>query len=48
LAFPDTYNPQKILVLNAWNEWIDSSFLLPERHYEDSYPKAIRAVFGGR
>ena len=47
-AFLDRYNPpHKILVINAWNEWTEGSFLLPEQQYGDGYLKAIRAVFGG-
>ncbi|GAA4307589.1 glycoside hydrolase family 99-like domain-containing protein [Compostibacter hankyongensis] len=45
--FLDEYNPRhKIIVLNAWNEWTEGSFLLPEKKYGDAYLKAIKAVFG--
>ncbi|HTJ14597.1 MAG TPA: glycoside hydrolase family 99-like domain-containing protein [Dinghuibacter sp.] len=45
-AFLDKYNPKhKIVVINAWNEWTEGSFLLPEKKYGDGYLKAIKAVF---
>jgi len=45
-SFLDAYNPKhKILVLNAWNEWTEGSYLLPEKKYGDAYLKAIKAVF---
>lgn len=45
--FLDQYNPKhKIVVINAWNEWTEGSFLLPEKKYGSDYLKAIKAVFG--
>lgn len=45
--FLDEYNPRhKIIVLNAWNEWTEGSYLLPEKKYGDAYLKAIKEVFG--
>lgn len=45
--FLDKYDPKhKILVINAWNEWTEGSYLLPERKYGDAYLKAIKDVFG--
>jgi len=45
--FLDQYNPKhKIIVLNAWNEWTEGSFLLPEKRYGNGYLKAIKQVFG--
>lgn len=47
--FLDNYNPKhKIIVLNAWNEWTEGSFLLPEKRYGEGYLKAIRQVFGNK
>jgi hypothetical protein len=31
--------------INAWNEWTEGSFLLPEKRYGNGYLKAIRDVF---
>lgn len=45
--FLDKYNPKhKILVINAWNEWTEGSYLLPEKKYGDAYLKTIKMVFG--
>lgn len=45
--FLDRYHPKhKIVVLNAWNEWTEGSFLLPGKRYGDGYLKAIKQVFG--
>jgi hypothetical protein len=45
--FLDQYHPRhKIIVLNAWNEWTEGSYLLPEKKYGDAYLKAIKEVFG--
>jgi hypothetical protein len=37
---------QKILTLNAWNEWTEGSYLLPDTVNGTGYLKAIREVFG--
>ena len=48
-AFLDRYNPRhKILVINAWNEWTEGSFLLPEQQYGEGYLKAVKTVFAGQ
>ena len=47
--FLDNYNPShKIIVINAWNEWTEGSFLLPEKRYGLDYLKAIKEVFGNK
>ena len=37
---------QRILTINAWNEWTEGSYLLPDTVTGDAYVKAIREVFG--
>jgi hypothetical protein len=39
---------QRVLVLNAWNEWTEGSYLLPDTVHGTAYLKAIREVFGVR
>jgi hypothetical protein len=34
--------------INAWNEWTEGSFLLPEERTGTGYLEAIREVFGAR
>jgi hypothetical protein len=34
------------VLLNAWNEWTEGGFLLPEERYGTGYLEAIRRVFG--
>jgi hypothetical protein len=41
---PDT--KQKIVTLNAWNEWTEGSYLLPDTVHGAKYLEAVREVFG--
>lgn len=33
-----------LLTINAWNEWVEGSYLLPDRHHGFSYLEAVREV----
>lgn len=48
-AFVDKTNPaHKIITINAWNEWTEGSYLLPDTRTGTAYLEAIRTVFGGK
>jgi hypothetical protein len=38
----------KLIVVNAWNEWTEDSYLLPDREFGYGYLEAVRDVFGTR
>jgi hypothetical protein len=38
----------KIDVINAWNEWIEGSYLLPDMKYGFGYLEAVRDVMSGK
>jgi len=43
----DTHpNQPKLLLINAWNEWIEGTYLLPDKTSGFSYLEAVRDVFG--
>jgi len=45
--FLDSSNMRhKIVILNAWNEWTEGSYLLPEKRTGTKYLEAIKNVFG--
>lgn len=41
-----TASPHKIVILNAWNEWTEGSYLLPEKRTGTAYLDAVKNVFG--
>jgi hypothetical protein len=38
----------RLIVINAWNEWTEDSYLLPDREFGYGYLEAVRDVFGDR
>jgi hypothetical protein len=42
----DSTGGPRILTINAWNEWTESSYLEPDTCYGMAYLEAIREVFG--
>jgi hypothetical protein len=38
----------KFLVINAWNEWIEGSYLLPDMKYGFGYLEAVKDVMDGK
>jgi hypothetical protein len=36
----------KLILINAWNEWTEDSYLLPDREFGYGYLEAVRDVFG--
>lgn len=46
-AFLDSGSAEnRILTLNAWNEWTEGSYLLPDKRHGTAYLDAIRDIFG--
>ncbi len=39
---------EKFIMINAWNEWIEGSYLLPDEVWGYQYLEAVRSVFGGK
>jgi hypothetical protein len=45
--FIDNHPAQpKIVIINAWNEWTEGSYLLPDKKTDTQYLNAIKVVFG--
>lgn len=38
----------KFIMINAWNEWVEGSYLLPDEKYGYSYLEAVRDVMSGK
>jgi len=36
----------KFVMINAWNEWVEGSYLLPDRYWGYQWLEAVREVFG--
>lgn len=48
-AFADAHSSQpKVITINAWNEWTEGSYLLPDKKTGLRYLEAIKAVFGNK
>ena len=45
-AYADTHDlPAKLITVNSWNEWTETSYLEPDDLYGYGYLEAIRKVF---
>lgn len=44
-AHPDQ---PKFMMINAWNEWVEGSYLLPDHYYGFGYLEAVRDVLEGK
>jgi hypothetical protein len=36
----------RLILINAWNEWTEDSYLLPDHEFGYGYLEAVRDVFG--
>ena len=41
-------NRTKLITINAWNEWIEGSYLLPDMKYGFGYLEAVKDVMNGK
>lgn len=47
-AYADSHPGQpKLITINAWNEWVEGSYLLPDMQNGFGYLKAVKEVMGG-
>ena len=41
-------NQPKLMTINAWNEWVEGSYLLPDMKYGFDYLEAVKEVMDGK
>jgi len=47
--YADTHPDQpKLMIINAWNEWVEGSYLLPDMKYGFGYLEAVKNVMDGK
>jgi hypothetical protein len=44
----ESKSAMNVVMVNAWNEWTEGCYLLPEKRYGNGYLKAVKNVFGRR
>jgi len=46
--YADSHPEQtKLITINAWNEWVEGSYLLPDMQNGFGYLKAVKEVMSG-